>query len=120
MASAFSAQNRPYSRSLRKGHLRAGHAGSCDKDKLGPMGSGWLKLPRNGTARKLCKNERKSLIATHCLPDGNVRWLRFCAGERTRFQSETAIPAPGGAASRVLEETQGKLSRKETALPDDP
>jgi len=48
MASAFSAHNGPNSGSLRTGHRRVGHAGSCHKDKLGPLGIGRLKMPATG------------------------------------------------------------------------
>ena len=48
MASAFSAQNGPNSGSLRTGHRRVGHAGSCHKDKLGPLGIGRLQMPATG------------------------------------------------------------------------
>jgi len=37
-------------------------------------------------------NKPKFSIATHCLPEGNVRWLRFRAGERSRSRSETVVP----------------------------
>src|SRR5271157_274558 len=53
-----------------------------------------------------------TIIATHCPTEGNGRWLGFRPGKRTRFRSQTAVPAPGGAASRVLENSQEKPQEK--------
>jgi hypothetical protein len=112
MSSASSAQNEPDLGLSRLEHRGVGDAGSRQRQAR-PTGDGVAQTAAEWHRQtgKLCQSEPKSLIATHCPPEGNVRWLRFCAGVRTRFQSETAIPAPGGAASPVLEETKGKSQR---------